>query len=160
MIAFVIPLLVGSTVQAQASPTVQVPTQSTPVTLNTIGKQTSPSYHFTSAEKAVTQTEKLPSEEHSEVRTMILTAYTKADKSMNGRGLTASGVPVQEGVTIAAPPNIPFGSKIYIPVLNHTYTVTDRGGAIRGDHLDLFMKSSGTAVEFGKKRLKVVITTP
>ena len=91
---------------------------------------------------------------------MVLTAYTKSDKGMNSRGITASGVPVQEGVTIAAPPDVPFGSKIYIPALNRKYTVTDRGGAIRGDRLDLFMESRGRAIAFGKQRLEVVITQP
>ena len=79
---------------------------------------------------------------------------------MNSRGITASGVPVQEGVTIAAPPDVPFGSKIHVPALNRTYTVTDRGGAIRGDRLDLFMEDIGKAMEFGKQRLEVVITRP
>ena len=158
VIAIVIPLLFASTVQA--GPTVQMQTRSTTVAVNAIRKQTSTPYHFTPAEKVVTQTKILPSEVHGEVRTMVLTAYTKSDKGMNSRGVTASGVLVQEGVTIAAPPDVPFGSKIYIPALNRTFTVTDRGGAIREDRLDLFMKSREKAIAFGKQRLEVVITRP
>jgi len=91
---------------------------------------------------------------------MVVTAYTRSDAGMDGKGITASGKPAQEGVTIAAPPAIPLGTKLYIPALNHTYTVTDRGGAIRGDRLDLFMESRGKAMDFGKQRLEVVITKP
>ncbi|KLU61451.1 cell wall-binding protein YocH precursor [Peptococcaceae bacterium CEB3] len=91
---------------------------------------------------------------------MIVTAYTKNDKTMNGCGITASGAPVEEGVTIAAPPQIPFGTRIFIPALGRTYTVTDRGGAIRGDHLDLYMNSRARAIKFGRRRLKVEIRLP
>lgn len=87
---------------------------------------------------------------------MVVTAYTKNDKGMDGKGITASGTPVQEGVTIAAPPEIPLGTKLYIPALHHTYLVTDRGGVIQGNRLDLYIASRARALEFGKKKLEVV----
>jgi 3D (Asp-Asp-Asp) domain-containing protein len=88
---------------------------------------------------------------------MRVTAYTSHDKGMDGRGITASGERVQEGVTIAAPPEIPFGAQIYIPELGRTYTVTDRGGAIKGNRLDLFMEDRKKALEFGVQELEVFI---
>ena len=88
---------------------------------------------------------------------MVITAYTKDDEGMDGKGITTSGQPVQEGVTIAAPPNIPLGTKLYIPELHHTYTVTDRGGAIKGNRLDLYVADKKRAMEFGRKELEVFV---
>lgn len=76
---------------------------------------------------------------------------------MDGLGITTSGKHVVEGVTIAAPPSIPFGTKLYIPSLNHTYTVTDRGGAIQGNRLDLYIADKDRAIAFGKQTLEVII---
>lgn len=92
-----------------------------------------------------------------EHRVMRITAYTSHDKGMNGQGITASCEPVVEGITIAAPPDIPFGSQIYIPSLDKTYIVTDRGGAIKGNRLDLYMMKRSDALEFGVQDLEVWI---
>ncbi|MBC2723512.1 3D domain-containing protein [Desulfosporosinus sp.] len=88
---------------------------------------------------------------------MIVTAYTANDKGMDGKGITASGEHVLEGRTIAADPSFPFGTLIYIPKLDNTYTVTDRGGAICGDKLDLYMENRRDAIEFGVWELEVRI---
>ena len=88
---------------------------------------------------------------------MRVTAYTKDDAGMNGRGITASGEKAVEERTIAADPAIPFGSRVYIPELGKTYTVTDRGGAIRGNRLDLYMVSRKKALKFGVQWLEVYI---
>ncbi|WP_242833537.1 3D domain-containing protein [Desulfosporosinus youngiae] len=87
---------------------------------------------------------------------VTVTAYTKNDRGMNGRGVTASGEPVQEGRTIAAPESIPFGTQIHIPGLGN-YTVTDRGGAITEDKLDLYMESREDALQFGAQEFEVLI---
>lgn len=90
-------------------------------------------------------------------RIMRVTAYTNHDKGMNGLGVTANGELTLEGRTIAAPRDIPLGAQIYIPVLNHTYTVTDRGGAIKGNRLDLFIEDRQMALEFGVQNLEVFV---
>ena len=90
-------------------------------------------------------------------RVMKITAYTKNDKGMDGLGITTSGEMVQEGRTIAADKSIPFGTEIYIPELGEQFVVTDRGGSIKGDRLDLFMESRKDAMKFGVKRLEVWI---
>lgn len=51
---------------------------------------------------------------------------------------TASGVMPTEGRTIAADPSIPFGTKIMIDGI--VYTVEDRGGQIKGNHIDIFVQ--------------------
>lgn len=57
---------------------------------------------------------------------------------------TASGAPTVEGVTVAADPSIPFGTKLKIN--GHVYTVQDRGGAIRGNHIDIYVSSHSKAL--------------
>lgn len=56
-----------------------------------------------------------------------------------GLNKTASGVAPVEGITIAADKSIPFGTKLKIN--GHIYTVQDRGGAIKGKHIDIYMNS-------------------
>lgn len=90
-------------------------------------------------------------------RVMKITAYTSHDHGMNGLGITANGERVQEGRTIAAAESIPFGTEIFIPALDRTYTVTDRGGAISRGRLDLYMEKRSDALTFGVKHLEVII---
>lgn len=59
-------------------------------------------------------------------------------------GPTASGVYPVEGLTIAADPSIPFGTKLMID--GSTYTVQDRGGAIKGNHIDVFSSTHKKAL--------------
>ena len=57
---------------------------------------------------------------------------------------TASGETTVEGVTCAADKSIPFGTKLLIN--GHVYTVQDRGGAINGNHIDIYMSSHEKAL--------------
>lgn len=70
-------------------------------------------------------------------------------------GITASGKRAKPG-TIAADPAIPFGVKMRVPGYG-VGTVWDRGGGIRGDHIDLFFKSHEAALRWGRKRLTVTM---
>ena len=92
-----------------------------------------------------------------ERRVMKITAYTARDKGMNGKGITANGEKAIEGRTIAADASIPFGTEIYIPALGKAYTVTDRGGAIHGNRLDLYIEHRKDAIVFGVQELEVLI---
>ena len=58
--------------------------------------------------------------------------------------MTASGATTVEGVTVAADPSIPFGTKLLIN--DHVYTVQDRGGAIKGKHIDIYIKGHDRAL--------------
>ena len=79
-----------------------------------------------------------------------LTAYCGCAKCCGkSNGITASGVKAIAGVTIAAPSNFAFGTKLSIN--GHIYTVQDRGGAIKGNKIDIYFNSHSEAIAFGTK---------
>ena len=83
---------------------------------------------------------------------------TKGVNSKNQR-ITASGKPAK-GLIIAAPPIIPFGTRLSIPGYG-VASVEDRGGAIKGRRLDvLFTDKDGVsghqrALNWGVQHLEV-----
>lgn len=77
-------------------------------------------------------------------------------------GITASGVKVQEWYTCAAGPELPFGTRVFIPAFKDKpnggiYTVEDRGKAITENCLDIFMPSNKDCMTFGVQYLEVFI---
>lgn len=76
------------------------------------------------------------------------------------RGTTASGA--QAGVgQCAAPIDIPFGSRIYIPALHRTLVVTDRTHPrFRHNTVDIFLPREQQCLNFGCRYLKCEITFP
>lgn len=90
---------------------------------------------------------------------MEVTAYSEHYESCGkhpgeeGYGITASNKRIREGM-IAAPPSIPFGTKVYIEGMG-VYTVEDRGGAITEGHLDVYMTTHKEALIFGRQKRKV-----
>ena len=70
-------------------------------------------------------------------------------------GYTASGKPAT-GMIIAAPPEIPFGTQIYIKGWGWG-EVQDRGGSIKGKRLDLLFPTHGLALQWGVQYLEVKI---
>jgi resuscitation-promoting factor RpfB len=75
--------------------------------------------------------------------TVEATAYTHTGNA------TACGIYPYEGV-IAAPPEIPFGTKVYVPGYGEA-VVCDRGGAIYGNIIDLFYDSEGKCMAWGRR---------
>ncbi|MGM9986340.1 MAG: 3D domain-containing protein [Bacillaceae bacterium] len=69
-------------------------------------------------------------------------------------GVTASGKKVKEGITIACPPQIKLGTKLYIEDIG-IRTCEDRGSAIKGLKLDLYIASLPVAQSFGKQQKEV-----
>ena len=71
-------------------------------------------------------------------------------------GLTASGKMAQQGITVAAPKNLPFGTKIQIG--NNTFEVMDRGSAIVNFngmiHIDVYVNTHEQALRLGRKIVK------
>lgn len=59
---------------------------------------------------------------------------------------TASGAPAVEGVTCAASSEYAFGTELIID--GHTYTVQDRGGAVNGNHVDIYFSTHQAALNF------------
>ena len=69
-------------------------------------------------------------------------------------GITASGTHATAGRTIAADTSLfPFGTKLKIG--ENVYTVEDRGGAIRGNRIDVFFSSHSEALKWGVRYCKV-----
>lgn len=86
-------------------------------------------------------------------RRLRVTAY--CDK-----GTTAAGIPSGVG-QCAAPANIPFGSKIYIPALKRSFIVTDRTHErFRTTTVDLFIPDHDRCIDFGRRYLDCEITLP
>lgn len=74
-------------------------------------------------------------------------------------GITAMGTRARMG-TIAADTTIyPFGTIIEVPGYGYG-RVEDRGGAIKGKHIDLWFPRHNTALKWGKKTLPVRIWIP
>ena len=65
-----------------------------------------------------------------------------------GMGKTASGAKLQAGTTIAVDPNvIPYGTKVKIN--GHTYIAQDCGGAVKGNHIDIYCSTHEEALASG-----------
>ncbi len=80
-------------------------------------------------------------------------AYTaSADECGNSKGITASGIMVEEKRTLACPPEYPFGTIIEIEGMGR-YRCEDRGGAIKGNKVDIYMKTKSEAFNFGRRNL-------
>ena len=69
-----------------------------------------------------------------------------------GYGVTASGRIALPQHTVAVDPNlIPLGTLVYIDGIGYR-VAEDVGGAIKGQHIDLYFPSDGDALLFGVKR--------
>lgn len=86
--------------------------------------------------------------------TINASAYTAAadETGGSGKGITSSGIKVQEKRTLACPPNFPFGAKINIEGYG-TFVCEDRGGAIKGNKVDIYMQTKAEAFKFGRRNL-------
>ena len=89
----------------------------------------------------------------------VITAYCPCEKCCgkwalnrpNGVVYTASGEVAQEGVTVAADWDVyPAGTVLRIEGMGE-YIVQDVGGAVNGNHIDIFLDSHEKAVNFGKQ---------
>ncbi len=71
-------------------------------------------------------------------------------------GVTASGTRAKKG-TIAADTRIfPFGTRMFVPGYGYG-VVEDRGGAIKGRHIDLYFPTHQQALAWGRQAKKVRI---
>lgn len=84
-------------------------------------------------------------------------AYTAAaDECGKSNGITSSGLKVEENRTLACPPEYPFGAKIAIEGMG-VYRCEDRGGAIKGNHFDIYMETKKEAFAFGRRNLEAEV---
>ena len=76
-----------------------------------------------------------------------------------GDGITASGAPVQPGITVAADPEVfPFGTALYIEGVGVRY-VQDVGAAIKGNALDVAVDTHQNALNwagYGQHRVWII----
>jgi 3D (Asp-Asp-Asp) domain-containing protein len=100
-----------------------------------------------------------------------ITAYTAGFESCQKHpddplyGITYSGNRVKEWHTVAAGPDIPIGTRIFIPELadkpnGGMFVVEDRGGAISNAHLDIYMDRLQDARNWGRQHLEVLLWLP
>lgn len=85
-----------------------------------------------------------------------ITAYCSCAKccgKTNGR--TAMGTKATAGRTVAASAQFAFGTKLNIN--GHVYTVEDRGGAIKGNKIDIYVNSHAEALAWGVRYLPVSV---
>jgi len=109
---------------------------------------------------------------YSKSKKMTATAYTAGYESTGKNpgdkyyGVTSSGKKAKPYHTIAASPDIPIGTKVYIPELvqfwaqrgvsiSGIFTVEDRGGAIKGNKIDIYMEDVSMTRSWGKRSVTV-----
>jgi len=106
-------------------------------------------------EENVIETKKVPNNSNLPEGKFIInaSAYTAAaDECGKSDGITASGKKVKENETIACPKSFAFGTKVNIEGYG-TYICQDRGGAIKGNKIDIYMKTKAQAFAFGRRNL-------
>ena len=81
-----------------------------------------------------------------------LTYYCPCSKCCGkyASGITASGTTATAGRTIAAPSRFAFGTKLNID--GQIYIVEDRGGAITGNKIDVYVNSHEEALKLGVRK--------
>ena len=85
-----------------------------------------------------------------------ITAYCSCVKCCGKtNGITAMGTKASEGRTVATSSKFAFGTKLNIN--GHVYTVEDRGGAITGNKIDIYVNSHAAALAWGVRYLPVSV---
>ncbi|PLS15973.1 hypothetical protein CVD28_19735 [Bacillus sp. M6-12] len=90
--------------------------------------------------------------------TMTATAYTASCKGCSG--ITATGLNLKKNPSIKAisvdPRIIPLGSKVYVE--GYGYAVAaDKGHAVKGGKIDVFIPNKARALQWGAKKVKVKV---
>ena len=90
-----------------------------------------------------------------------LTFYTNSISDCGKTdGITASGKVAKSKHTIATDKRFPFGTVLEIEGWG-TYVVEDRGGAVRGNIIDVYVDSTAEAIKLGRvKNVKVYYAKP
>ena len=105
---------------------------------------------------------------YGDVITMNASAYDLSYQSTGKRpgdkyyGITASGTKARPGVVAVDPRVIPLGTKLYIESIDGTKDygfaiAEDKGGAIKGNKIDLFFETANEVRSFGRRNVKVYI---
>ncbi|MFL1672173.1 3D domain-containing protein [Paenibacillus dendritiformis] len=86
----------------------------------------------------------------------MLTAYDDSPEENGGWTITASGEDFKDDYTLACPRELPFGTEIEIEGIG-VRVCQDRGGAIKGKRLDVFIRDADEMQRFGRQERRVRI---
>jgi len=105
-----------------------------------------------------------PSNDKSLVKKTVLVVKKAVVRSFRAtayclKGRTANGGGVRRGIVAADRRVLPLGTKVYIDggAYSGTYTVTDTGGKIKGNILDIWMPNCSEATRFGRRVINVSV---
>ena len=92
------------------------------------------------------------------VITMRATAYTAYCKGCSGTTSTGINLRANPGAKLIAvdPSVIPLGTKVHVEGYGYAIA-SDKGGAIKGNRIDVFVPNERDAMAFGRKTVKVTI---
>ena len=132
--------------------------QSSPTEMASLASLPTPKKTVIVPKSEVTQK---PANEWQTVR-MRVTAYCPCARCCGqyADGMTACGHVIEAGdAFVAADKRYAFGTEMMVPGYDQgrTVRVLDRGGAIRGDRIDVFFHSHQEALEWGVKHLDVKV---
>jgi 3D (Asp-Asp-Asp) domain-containing protein len=101
----------------------------------------------------------VPSEASADATKFVLNSSPYVATAYSLRGRTASGRMVSRGLIAADPRVLPLGSRVRLdhPGYSGEYLVADTGGAIRGRRIDIWTPSSGEAMRFGRRTVKLTV---
>lgn len=85
------------------------------------------------------------------------TAYCPCNSCSEGWGRhTSTGAVATAHHTIAVDPSvIPYGTKVMINGV--VYTAEDRGGGVRGNHIDIFFDTHSESLNYGRRNVEVFL---
>lgn len=133
-------------------------------TNQTVNKQNTTPAEAARPEAAATLVEPVKADSKNtapEVLTRTVTVpgeiYSATAYSLRGR--TASGKPVARGLIAADPRVLPIGTRVRVEAgaWSGEYMVADTGGAVRGRRIDIWTPTSGEAMRFGRRAVKLTI---
>jgi len=81
---------------------------------------------------------------------MVASAYTYTGNN------TATGISPYRGVVAVDPSVIPMGSRLYVEGYGYCKAL-DKGSAIKGNRIDVFMESHNQALNWGRRSVKVYV---
>ena len=86
-------------------------------------------------------------------------SFTATAYSLRGR--TASGRNVSRGLIAADRRVLPLGTRVRLDAGHYSgeYLVADTGGAVRGRKIDIWVPSTGEAVRFGRRAVRLTVLT-
>jgi 3D (Asp-Asp-Asp) domain-containing protein len=98
-----------------------------------------------------------------DIQRVVATGYAPLDpEAKNGMcyqgnpNVTASGEPTQPLITIAAGPDLPFGTWVWLEGFGWR-RVDDRGSRIKPGHVDICFPTRAEALEWGRREILMVV---